>query len=701
MRSFIPAANEPDFGELGKGPLRWQQQPTASARLLAEGLPDSGPGEAPPSLADFSTQRVLQDSWQDLRRALRQRLRGRNRLPPDSWALGSSHPLSWAALPEENLSIFRPGTSDQPTAWSEFAEAWLAQPFGPLSSKKQQARQASEDRPLIALGWAYALPRVANSLEPQVWVALFRYLVGLVDQFGRAPPAATESLTPDSQPAENQDANGGSTSAGPWGDPWREQLYCVELPLVLVYSLPEFFGPRFREALQGRIIWGLFRWVSEQGFLATDQLESTRRLLACWTRCLLLVTSSAQPVGQQSKPDLPTGELVPTRFARFVRRTLDLSDPAGGQLLTEDWKDPSWPRELLTAALNLCALESGELFTETISTSLSLWPLGRRAPRHFRGIGSPPALREDAGWADPAVHCETTRRAVLRGGWSAAEPVLAVDYRRGSELMIELAAGSAKWLCGLWPVVVREAGQLVLPEGSWEPLLYKTDPDVAYLELQQQLAGGLTLQRQILLARPDRLVLLADALLFSPERDFDVQETEPVELEVNLPVSDSVTVLPAPETREIWLQSGSAQSRAIPLSLPEWHSQWHNGKSTAEAGRLQLIQKLRKSDLGKEPQGSFPGARRGVFGCWALDLEPSRQASWQTWRQLTVAEQRQVVPPTVAVGHLLRLGPHQWMVYRSLAPQAPRTVLGVHLRTEFLAARFRNTGLTDTILEIE
>jgi hypothetical protein len=72
-----------------------------------------------------------------------------------------------------------------------------------------------------------------------------------------------------------------------------------------------------------------------------------------------------------------------------------------------------------------------------------------------------------------------------------------------------------------------------------------------------------------------------------------------------------------------------------------------------------------------------------------------------TWRQLTVAEWLTALPPEVAVGFRVAIGAEQWIIYRSLAPQSNRTLLGHNLATESLVARFGKDGEVTSIIEIE
>ncbi len=84
-----------------------------------------------------------------------------------------------------------------------------------------------------------------------------------------------------------------------------------------------------------------------------------------------------------------------------------------------------------------------------------------------------------------------------------------------------------------------------------------------------------------------------------------------------------------------------------------------------------------------------------------MDLDPRRSRQPLTWRQLTVAENRKTVSSDVAVGYRVQIGCRQWLIYRSLAERANRTLLGSNLSTEFLFARFTPDDEAQPLLEIE
>ena len=121
--------------------------------------------------------------------------------------------------------------------------------------------------------------------------------------------------------------------------------------------------------------------------------------------------------------------------------------------------------------------------------------------------------------------------------------------------------------------------------------------------------------------------------------------------------------------------------------IPEWRAEKRIGELAHSCEGLEL----------RQSQG---GGR--LFAPLFADLDRRRYRKKLTWRQLTVAESLQVQPPEVAAGYRVALGEHhQWLIYRSLAPKANRTLLGHNLSTEMLVARFDRSGKVDPLVEIE
>jgi hypothetical protein len=92
---------------------------------------------------------------------------------------------------------------------------------------------------------------------------------------------------------------------------------------------------------------------------------------------------------------------------------------------------------------------------------------------------------------------------------------------------------------------------------------------------------------------------------------------------------------------------------------------------------------------------------RALYAPLLVDLKPSRVKQPFTWRRLTVAEDLAMQPADVAVGYRMQIGGEQWLVYRTLADAAPRTLLGQHLSSDFYFGRFDTEGEVEDLVEVE
>ena len=98
---------------------------------------------------------------------------------------------------------------------------------------------------------------------------------------------------------------------------------------------------------------------------------------------------------------------------------------------------------------------------------------------------------------------------------------------------------------------------------------------------------------------------------------------------------------------------------------------------------------------------NLQSARRNLVFPLFIDLKPRRMTRQRTWRQLTVAEDREIQPAEVAVGYRVQCHRDQWLIYRSVEEPANRTVLGQNLSTDSLVARITADGEIEEIVEVE
>jgi hypothetical protein len=297
--------------------------------------------------------------------------------------------------------------------------------------------------------------------------------------------------------------------------------------------------------------------------------------------------------------------------------------------------------------------------------------------------------RKRALW--PAARSEQAQSAVLRGAWRHDAPRLAVTYS-GGVTRLELEAAGRPLLSGVWSLDLARDGEPIPAVTRWKELCWVSDADADYLELEAKFPGDLKVQRQILLARRERILVLADCVIAAAPATFEYAST--------LPLAPGRSFRPAEEAVEGWLTdfasapAGSSRKPsaaaprvlALPLALPEWRSACRAGELTAVDGALRLEQRA---------------TGRGIFAPLLFDLDPRRARKPFTWRRLTVGEGLRPLADDVAVGYRAQVGERQWLVFRSLAPRSPRTVLGQHLSSEFMVGSFEASGEVHRLLEVE
>jgi len=320
--------------------------------------------------------------------------------------------------------------------------------------------------------------------------------------------------------------------------------------------------------------------------------------------------------------------------------------------------------------------------------------------------------------------------AELRGGASSRDPRLEVLYS-GRQVNVELRWRRDVLWSGIWNLEVSRDGRRAEPTSDWEETIRVSDDRVDYLELASQFDGGLCVERQILLARKDRFLFLADVVVApdpakpadiarfqdgprrpvgnalrgvpriateaapprpgTPRRAFPTDDCPGIgqchlAYRGRLPLSPATRFDGAEESREAFLAARRRWGRVLPLALPEWRRESSSGSLEQTEHGLELFQ---------SSQG------RAMFAPLLVDLDPRRFRRPLTWRRLTVAENLVAQPADVAVGYRVQIGRQQWLIYRSLAAKANRTLLGHNLSTEMLVARFQRSGEVDPLLEIE
>jgi hypothetical protein len=497
----------------------------------------------------------------------------------------------------------------------EAAGAWLA----------EAGHTAAPYLALECLAWSRALPALASYLPAPLWRRLLGALIAAADG-GRRPGD---------------------------DDPLALQWLASELPLTLAYLFPEIAEAHQLAIAGGRaLLMGLEQTLTPGGLPAARDVTLVRPLLATWTR--------SRAMARELKKSGWGGDSE-ERFAEFVRQTLRLTRRDGSTAFSDD-DFVKGDAAMFVAALGGASREDRAIAGQNIPGLHAKHPL----PRH-------PV-------ASPAANHELAALAVLRSDWSAGSNRLAVTYR-GAEVRTELAVGRDLLWSGRWSLEVRLDGETLTSakDAAWEEVCWHSDADADYLELEIELTRGVRVQRQMLLARKDHFLLLADAVLGTQSGAIDYRSV--------LPLVEGAVFDPAGETREGYLVGRKPRALVFPLALPEWRDQpWRGG--------------LTGGTDGLEFQCGHPAASR-IYAPLFLDLNQRRQVRPATWRRLTVAENRTIVPHEEAVGYRVQCGTEQWLIYRSLDERGNRTVLGQNLVSEMLVSRFKTSGEIESLLEIE
>jgi hypothetical protein len=489
-------------------------------------------------------------------------------------------------------------------------------------------------RTLQFLALAYSLPELSGRLSAEAWWPLIEQLHEFTED--------AETFRVD-WPADPHDV-------------LRHQLIAGELSLALSYLFPEIRAFRaLRSGARAAFSEAILAVTDGEGLPHARLLPVIGPLLACWTR--------ARWLGARLARGAWTPE-ADVQYQWLVRRAIRLADKSGRFLLAPGDAQTGWSAPLFECALDLAGDEA-----DRAAAAIAL--PGRVLPKSTQlDQGERPKPSFDSDWSGISV---------LAAGWSMSAPRLAVAYA-DDPIGIELSARGESLLSGTWNIETECDGKPAQVAGEWENLCWLSDKHCDYLELSVRLSEGLRLERQLLLARDDEVLYLADIVVSVDGRARRIKHS------ISLPLVKEVAWQPESQTRDGLLRAGETQAAVLPLALPEWRVDPRGGTLSEENGQLVLSQ---------ESSG------RAMCCPLFFDLKPKRSAKERTWRQLTVAEWMEVLPRDVAVGFRAQSGRRQWLIYRSLGPTGNRTVLGHNIAGEFCAGRFRPNGNFKEWLEIE
>jgi hypothetical protein len=294
-----------------------------------------------------------------------------------------------------------------------------------------------------------------------------------------------------------------------------------------------------------------------------------------------------------------------------------------------------------------------------------------------------PAVRNRAALFNlrtkPGYYNAEVKTALLRRDKQEPHDELFIDFS-GGDVHVELLAAGRTVAAGPWTCRAAAAGTPLAAAGLWTEVCWHRDDSCDYLEIELLLTGGWKIERQMLLARKDRFLFVADAL-------FGPGEPAEIHYEQRLPLAASAAFQASRETREAALAiDGRQRALAVPLALGEWRAEFAPGEMQFHDGQLAL------SALGN--------GKRLYSPLW-IDLDARRSNRPRTWRRLSIGENLSVVSRDVAAGYRLQIGGEQWLIYRSLTDFGNRSILGHNTANSFVCGRIKKDGNLEAIVEIE
>ena len=507
----------------------------------------------------------------------------------------------------------------------------------------QQLPKASYD-PYVALacaGWIHALPEVGRSISPALWLEVLQCALTQVDRAWESGPV--DGLFP-----------------------WI--VWSCEVPLALAKQLSHLGGKdRIVSETLNRIALLLEESTDDpQSFLSRGG-QDLRALLACMIRCRW----SANAVGARKW-------YPPQRKAlsKLAIASLALSDAEGRQLLFD--RDDTSLDEEFWLNLNQLAGKNKKLH---LATACALPDSVGKA------IGKNPSkLRKDVtvdvSMPNHSHYWQKNSIATMRRSWRDRGCRVAVDFSTDVIWLDVIGNDGQRIISGDWDVEILRNQEPLQTDVSWQEVCWFTDDDVDYLELECEVEGVCKIQRQAMLMREEGVVYFADALIAQSPEKWSVKST--------WTVSDDIQLRSEPKTTEGKLvHAGNVNQTAallLPIAMPEWRRSPNHSKMACNG----TILSLQCETYAKNLYNPLVMSLRGIESTPAF-----------TWRQLTIAEELEIQPREIAEAFRVQVNRDQWVFYRSLTPCARRTVMGLHLNTEFYAGRFSSEdGVFEPVVEV-
>ncbi len=535
------------------------------------------------------------------------------------------------------------------------------QPNDPLESWWQQEGSKSPLSMWEYLALLEMLPSRMASLTAPTAFAIWRNMLTIATDVNRLAPLREARLTGDAGQAEN-------ARYGFQADPFLDLSllrYC-ELPWLagVVFSAVKG-SERLRQSGAELLEHELVERTDDKGAPHADLLPRLPLWLAVATRILrtaedkqitLWDADAAELYGAMIEKIAPI--ILPN--GQFALSHVQIPEPR--QFAEEVLKASGWS-ETEAALKTLFAPAPKRNVKRTGSSKIASEPqtTARRAPPE---ICIAPAYQSDeASWA------------VLRTHWGADADRVIVTHDQPT-MNIELTVQGQPVLAGEWYSEISSGNETFPFFGEWNSVCWQSDEDADYIEMQFVSRGVVRAERQILLSRTRQFCFIAEALAEIRFDQFGYR--------TRLPLVDGVKGTTSATTREVRLNAGGVPIRVFPITLPDQHV-------FSTPGRFE-------ADLSLQTTVSGVAWYNPIL----IDWSPARRSAAAVWKSLTVAEEQKAVRPDVAAGHRIKVGNHQWLIYRSLKQTIEaRSVLGHQTRHETVIGSVEANGDITPLMLVE
>ncbi len=459
-------------------------------------------------------------------------------------------------------------------------------------------------------------------------------------------------------------------------DVLQRQWQLVELPLTLACSLDsvletsgivEVALESFRELVDAAL--------DSDGWPSANAAGDFGPLCASWFRCLRIGGLVAP--SSEARSELQSLQEMVSSLARQLMRLL-----RGDRTLMMTTRSARLPDAMLSALLTVSTDQADHLILERTGER----PMKPRPNR----VALDRSRNTVSAWG---------RSFLFQDGWERNACKIATMFDAAG-CRIEIGKKHALIQGSAFPEVSL-AGQPLVVEGQPELLVSQCDDDVAFAEIQWTFHGDVKLQRHVILSMEDKFAWIGDVVL-TPGSD------DEIDYRCDWPLAKGITTIAESETTEGYLYDGKKiRALVVPPACPEWKvtSPTALGKESTPVASV--------SRLEFQPECftlARSGAGRAMYVPLFLDLSPKRSQRPRTWRQLTVAEQLEIVPADRAVAYRVQVGKKQFVMYRSLgnsgsadhgASGVNRTFFGQNVITELFLGRLEKDRTMTELLQVE